>query len=589
MIIVRHRSGPRAGTEDRLDPKLDRIVFGRRSSCEVAFPPEETLVAREHFALVRKPPGPAGHWTIELFGEPFVAVNGIAAEPGQRLEDGATFELGKRGGPSFTVHVEADAASDNLPQTAVQEHDEGARVAAAKAGSAAVLARRIALAGLAAAIVAGAAAAYFAWLQPAPAGISAAVRAHLLRAAFLVEAPAGSPEATAFPVGPHILATNAHVGELFVNLHPGETMLARSPGPQGKTYRVVSASLHPGFEAFKAFVHQDPLRERFFDLAVPGYDVALLRVREDLPQDAILRLAPMKELRALAPGAALATAGYPLERVTGSNVQAYGATPELRIGTIASMTNFFFLPDDFSYDQLLHHDLPTTGGQSGSPIVDQNGNVVALDSAASFFVAGPNKRIPSAVLINYGQRVDLLEELLAGAADRQLVAERRHWTLEFARFSSGMELIDNFIASKVKDAVKEAGFTMVRVSERTESFGSGSRVRNPMGGFQRQVETPVSVAAGAEYVLVGYAHDLSELQLWLYDGGKPLVHAGAPLDTPNHTFAPWLLYKVPKGGKLSAWLIHPEDRDTTYTFQVFRLERKAKTALEQKGRGAAPG
>jgi hypothetical protein len=39
MIIVRHLSGPRAGTEDRLDPKLDRIVFGRRSSCDVTFPP----------------------------------------------------------------------------------------------------------------------------------------------------------------------------------------------------------------------------------------------------------------------------------------------------------------------------------------------------------------------------------------------------------------------------------------------------------------------------------------------------------------------------------------------------------------------
>src|SRR5271155_3727616 len=108
MIIIRHLTGPRAGSEDRPDPKLDRIVFGRRTSCEVTYPPEETIVAREHFALVRKPPGPAGHWTIELFGEPYVTVDGIAAEPDQRLPADAVIELGRRGGPSFTVHVEPD-------------------------------------------------------------------------------------------------------------------------------------------------------------------------------------------------------------------------------------------------------------------------------------------------------------------------------------------------------------------------------------------------------------------------------------------------------------------------------------------------
>src|SRR5579884_1073352 len=150
MIVVRHLTGPRAGTVDRLDARLDRIVFGRRESCDVVFPPEETIVAREHFALVRKPPGPAGHWTVELFGEPFVAVNGVAADPGQRLPPDATFELGRRGGPSFTVHVEPDPAADTLPLTETQEQDEGARHAAARAGSAAAVARRITVVGIAA-------------------------------------------------------------------------------------------------------------------------------------------------------------------------------------------------------------------------------------------------------------------------------------------------------------------------------------------------------------------------------------------------------------------------------------------------------
>src|SRR5258705_4440710 len=101
MLIIRHLSGPRAGEEDRIDSKANRVVFGRGRDCQIVYPPEATIVSREHFALVRKPPGPTGHWTIELFGDPFVAVNSIPADPGRRATDGALFELGKRGGPSL--------------------------------------------------------------------------------------------------------------------------------------------------------------------------------------------------------------------------------------------------------------------------------------------------------------------------------------------------------------------------------------------------------------------------------------------------------------------------------------------------------
>lgn len=588
MIAVHHLTGPRAGTVDRPDAKLDRIVFGRRQSCDIVFPPEETIIARDHFALVRKPPGPAGHWTIELFGEPYVAVNGVAAEPGQRLPPDATFELGRRGGPSFTVHVEPDAQTDNLPLTARQDQDEGAHLAALRARRLAAVARRIAVAGVAAAVVAAGTAGYFYWNAPRPGGIGDAVRAQLLRSAFLVEAPAGNPEATAFPIGPHALGTNSHVGALFTELHPGQQMVVRSPGRQGRTYHVVAVKLHPGYAAFSAFLAQDVARRNFVQMFVPGYDVATLTVKERLPADAILPLATTAELRALKPGTELATAGYPSEGVVGSNAQGYGATPEYHTGTVTSLTDFFFLPADFAHAQLIHHSVPSAGGASGSPIVDASGQVVALLSAGNSYQPGKNQaRVPSGVLINYAQRADLLQRLLAGDADREVAADQKYWARQFGVFASGIDIVCRVVASRIADAEKGRSLTMVRIDETTASLSRATRIAAQTGGFQRQVQIPVTVAAGSEYVFVAYAHDGSPLQLWAYDGGKPVAHAGAPIDMTGETFYPWLRYKSPGDAKLAVWLVSPGDHDVTYSFRVYRLE--VKTALERTGAKGAAG
>lgn len=585
MIIIRHLSGPRAGTEDRPDPKLNRIVFGRRESCDVVYPPEETIIAREHFALVRKPPNPAGHWTIELFGEPFVAVNGIAAEPGQRLPGDAKFELGRHGGPSFTVHVEADTAADNLPVTALQEEDEGARAAAARAGTSAKSARRIAAVGAGAAVIALAVAAYI-FLQPPPQGISPAIRAQLLRAAFHVETPEG--DATAFPIGPHTFGTNAHVGALFEGLHPGEHMIVRAPGPNGKTYQVVAAKLHPGYAAFTAFLARDVLRSKFAEITeIDGYDVATLTVKERLPADTILPLATTAELRTLKAGTELATAGYPVEGIIGARAQQYGATPEYHTGAVTNLTDFFFLPTDFAHEQLIHDSVPVAGGASGSPIVDASGHVVALVSSGNLFSLGSHQpRMPNAVMINYAQRVDMLKELLNGHLAQDFAADQKYWAKKFAVFPSDIAIIDQFIASKVMDANKGHSPNMVLVREKTASLGQDTRVRTASGGFQRQFQFPLASAAGTEYVLIAYAHNRSPLQMWVYDGAKLLTHAGTPTDMPSPTFVPWLRYKSPGNARLSIWLIAPRDQDMTYTFQVFRLE--TKTVLNQpKAKGAA--
>jgi hypothetical protein len=154
MIIIRHRTGPLAGQTQQIETKSGRIVFGRDPNvCDVVYPPDATIVARRHFALVRRP---SGEWAFDLFGDPFVAINGGPAEMGEAVHSGAVIELGHHGGPSFEILLVKEGLSDDLPVTLPQEKVIGSHLAAARA-------RRLASVGVAIAVLAigGAAGLYY--------------------------------------------------------------------------------------------------------------------------------------------------------------------------------------------------------------------------------------------------------------------------------------------------------------------------------------------------------------------------------------------------------------------------------------------
>src|SRR5919206_523617 len=131
MLTIRHLNGAQAGTEVKIDQAKDRVVIGRQLDCDVQYPPEETAVARHHFALVKKP---SGAWTVELFGTPFVAIDGPPADNGQVVRDGARIELGRIGGPALGVGITEDARTDNYLKTAGQAEAASARTIATQAG-----------------------------------------------------------------------------------------------------------------------------------------------------------------------------------------------------------------------------------------------------------------------------------------------------------------------------------------------------------------------------------------------------------------------------------------------------------------------
>ena len=140
MLTIRHLNGAQAGAEVKIADK-DRVVVGRQIDCDVQFPPEETAVARHHFALIKKP---SGSWTVELFGAPFVAIDGTPAENGQVVRDGAKIELGRVGGPALNIGISEDARADNYLRTAGQAEAPSARTIATQAGTMARVARAVA-------------------------------------------------------------------------------------------------------------------------------------------------------------------------------------------------------------------------------------------------------------------------------------------------------------------------------------------------------------------------------------------------------------------------------------------------------------
>jgi hypothetical protein len=263
-----------------------------------------------------------------------------------------------------------------------------------------------------------------------------------------------------------MLATNAHVAILREGIRARERMIVRAPGQNGQVYEVVEHRLHPGYVPFNAFLQSDlrlisAYRGSLESLSGNGYDVALLRVAGTLPEADRLEIATPDELNALASGTPLATSGYPGENLTRSSPGNLGVTSQQHLGVVTSMTDMFHLPAPVAVRQLVQHDLPATGGASGSPIVGASGKVVALLNAGNLFVVNGD-RVPNAALINFAQRADLVRDMLDGTAEQKLAEARNYWRTVAESFASANDIIpenivrgarpgENFAPRKIVD------------------------------------------------------------------------------------------------------------------------------------------
>ncbi|SDR23613.1 Trypsin-like peptidase domain-containing protein [Rhizobiales bacterium GAS191] len=603
MITIKHISGPLTGQEQSFGDEQERIVIGRDPElCQVVFPPEFTVVGREHMALLRKL---SGDYALDLFGDHYTEVNGNAGEPEEAIPNGAKFVLGRHGGPSFVVAVDRSSTSKSLPRTQPQARSVPLRAAATRARRYAVIGLAVALVGVVGlglavriemrkqhgdqrrAAFAASQTAFLAYQVDAVNGaqkqaagnlISGEQRERLNRAVFAVVLKDSNGRerllGTAWPVRPTLLATNAHVAKDMEKLDKGDTLLVRPPGGGAEEYPVVSTVVHPGFDALQKFERSDPFYVPTFGKAgitllgigVPGYDVALLRIETELKPDVILPLASTAEIEAMAPGDPVATSGYPYENVMGQEVQPLGRTPEIQIGNVTALTDFFFLPTDPAHSRLVHHNMPTAGGASGSPIIDRFGKVVAVHNAGNLYSTATGDRL-SRIQINYAQRADMVADLVADQAAARTKADEAYWAAQTSGFKRGFDAV---IPVLLRDD-RPQGAT----GEPATSFESKEALNSTEGLPQTNAKAPkmrgktfhFSLKAGSRHLFIVYAQDMAPvgLALQIKDGR---VIAGSSDVKSNNLWYQRITF-APAGNVDVDVLISSLDQDTSYTFRDY--------------------
>jgi hypothetical protein len=293
-----------------------------------------------------------------------------------------------------------------------------------------------------------------------------------------------------------------------------------------------------------------------------SYDVGILRVAATANLSPILGIVDQAELTRIASGFPLASAGYPVESIRGNSVQALAPTPTLSVGIVTSMTDMFYVPSDPDRQTLIHHNLPLAGGSSGSPMIGPSGKIVGFANAGNMFSVpkeiAPSGRIPSAALINYGQRADLLLDMLAGTAQAKVDADQAYWTKMTDAFKRGIDVIVPVLVERGKpkgmsaELVSRDKYTMAPADKTTLKDEKDNDVA------VRRQRRSLNVTAGRQYLFIGYAEDRQTLHLYVFVGGKVVGK-----DNEHHWF-PYYSYKAQESGTVEINLL-TADKDVTYT------------------------
>ena len=133
-----------------------------------------------------------------------------------------------------------------------------------------------------------------------------------------------------------------------------------------------------------------------FDTTVSSADLARLYVKNPPAAGYGLTLAGSNVYYNLEVGQEIATIGFPGE--TG-NDNIYNPWATVKVGNISAVRPFkYYRPSEPRY--YIEYTMDMTGGTSGSPVFDKNGDIIAVNNSG--YETGS---------INYGVRVDLLKTL----------------------------------------------------------------------------------------------------------------------------------------------------------------------------------
>ena len=350
------------------------------------------------------------------------------------------------------------------------------------------------------------------------------------------------PQATAWVVDQErgILATNGHVAEIFNEIGADSQLIVRTPGMSPQDFVVERVEIHPGYRDFDSFwVEYDPVQRTTLgqmesvESAGPACDVAIMHVKDPTSLPPALTLADDAELFALKPGEKVAYIGYPIEGTRLFNISS--PSPITQLGWITAMTNYFGDDDAEIVDrQLLVHALPASGGTSGSPVFDRQGNVVAVHSGANVIGWAGDVRLVTSANIYFSQRCDLLRELLDGNYESAQAARNTRWQATIGRYFARRQdlesdVVDDAVRAWEKSLELDGDYivTVSPVGDQPTHLlvnydGTGTQpVRMEKPGYYRIDLLPNVQTANAEYA-VHYTEDgksAEEIQTgWLSKG-----------------------------------------------------------------------
>lgn len=258
------------------------------------------------------------------------------------------------------------------------------------------------------------------------------------------------PVGTGWSAPGGVIVTNAHIAEEIPSSDEGVRWVVRSAVPPYREHAITARRIHPGYEAFQTLVGAiKPVQEEIRAYTDVGQalacDVAVLEVEDSDALSPSLPISTREDLATLEAGDPVAIVGFPDEGLASTPVLTAAPVPVRHRGFLVRVTDFFIREREDGINQLIQHGLPVTGGSSGSPIIDSRGRVIAVHNGGNTLGRADFGRIISQV-VSYGQRADLVLDLLEKTESEHLAEYRRMWTASLTGFQreADVRMVDHF-------------------------------------------------------------------------------------------------------------------------------------------------